>query len=92
MPEAELLRSLYVLWLGGFLMRSGWNAAFPANKIGAMRTATLVKTKHAAPIPIHHLTPELEENQGASQERGAGILEAEENTITLDEYLARVEN
>ncbi|MEW6360953.1 MAG: DUF4388 domain-containing protein [Acidobacteriota bacterium] len=92
MPEAELLRSLYVLWLGGFLMRSGWNAAFPANKIGAMRTATLVKTKHAAPITIHHLTTELEENQAASQETSAGILEAEENTITLDEYLARVEN
>ncbi len=33
MPEQGLLQALYVLWLGGFLYRKDWNAAFSPAKV-----------------------------------------------------------
>jgi Flp pilus assembly protein TadD len=92
MPKAGLLQALYVLWLGGLLARSSWNAAFSAAKIGDIRTARLAKVTNAADI-----------NESVSDEskpRQAGEIQAEPVAepaklpmiaISLDEYLERVE-
>ncbi|HYP50911.1 MAG TPA: DnaJ domain-containing protein, partial [Pyrinomonadaceae bacterium] len=41
LPEAMTMQTLYVLWLGGFLYRQNWNAAFSERKISAMLSARL---------------------------------------------------
>jgi curved DNA-binding protein CbpA len=41
LPEAMTMQTLYVLWLGGFLYRQNWNAAFSERKISAMLSAKL---------------------------------------------------
>jgi curved DNA-binding protein CbpA len=41
LSEAATIRTLYVLWLGGFLYRQHWNAAFPEWKIAAIHAAKL---------------------------------------------------
>src|SRR5258708_1774178 len=45
MSEAAALHSIYVLWLGGLLIRNDWQAAFSAATIAAMKNAKLaIKT------------------------------------------------
>ncbi len=41
LPEAQTMQALYVLWLGGYLYRQNWNAAFPERKISAILSAKL---------------------------------------------------
>ena len=41
LSEAATIRTLYILWLGGFLYRQHWNAAFPEWKITAIHAAKL---------------------------------------------------
>jgi tetratricopeptide (TPR) repeat protein len=41
LPEAVTMQTLYVLWLGGYLYRQNWNAAFPERKISAILSAKL---------------------------------------------------
>lgn len=91
MPETDLLRSLYVLWLGGFLARSGWNAAFPENKIGVLRTTHFVRTKPAAQFAINALELNYTASETKSSESNDNVTPVDEPTITLDEYLERVE-
>ncbi len=47
LPENGLLATLYVLWLGGLLVRRGWNAAFSENRIAAIRNARVSLVKQA---------------------------------------------
>jgi curved DNA-binding protein CbpA len=88
LPEAAMLQSLYVLWLGGLLVRRDWNAAFSATKIGEIQRAkvSLVKeapkTVKAAEVP----EPKPEETPAAPSE----ALKLPD--ISLEEYLERVEN
>ncbi|HEX8249567.1 MAG TPA: DnaJ domain-containing protein [Pyrinomonadaceae bacterium] len=41
LPEAMTMQTLYILWLGGFLYRQNWNAAFSERKISAILSAKL---------------------------------------------------
>lgn len=41
LPEAMTMQTLYVLWLGGFLYRQNWNAAFSERKISSILSAKL---------------------------------------------------
>ncbi|HEY0050319.1 MAG TPA: DUF4388 domain-containing protein, partial [Pyrinomonadaceae bacterium] len=41
LPEAVTMQTLYALWLGGFLYRQNWNAAFSERKISAILSAKL---------------------------------------------------
>ena len=47
MPEGGLFQALYVLWLGGLLVRRDWNSAFSATKVGEILTARVAKVKEA---------------------------------------------
>ncbi|HVF30584.1 MAG TPA: DnaJ domain-containing protein [Pyrinomonadaceae bacterium] len=81
LPETAMLQSLYVLWLGGLLIRRDWNSAFSATKVGEILTARVSRIKRAeqmakpAPgeaVPIHdEKLPDIQ--------------------ISLEDYLERVE-
>src|SRR5687768_15767079 len=47
LPESAMLQALYVLWLGGLLVRRDWNAAFSATKIGEILTAKVSLVREA---------------------------------------------
>ncbi|MBX7171447.1 MAG: DnaJ domain-containing protein [Pyrinomonadaceae bacterium] len=47
LPEKEILRSLYILWLSGFLVRKNWNSAFSETRIREMLSARLTLKKEA---------------------------------------------
>lgn len=56
LPEATIVRTLYVLWLGGYLFRQNWNAAFPERKVAAIHAARLSVKRGET----ESLTPETE--------------------------------
>ena len=81
LPQSGMLQALYVLWLGGFLVRRDWQSAFATTKIEEIRGARLSKVKETVSV--------------AKPEPKAPIDDAAklpELHITLDEYLERVEN
>ena len=80
LPENGMLQALYVLWLGGLLIRRDWNAAFSPAKIDNIRDAKLSLVKGAT---------KTEKSEPKTQP-APDSLKAELN-ISLDEYLDRVE-
>jgi tetratricopeptide (TPR) repeat protein len=61
LPEATTMQTLYGLWLGGFLYRQNWHAAFSERKISAILSAKLaLKTEEIA---------EKEENEPPVEEK-----------------------
>lgn len=90
MPEAGLLQALYVLWLGGLLARSSWNAAFSASKIGSIRTARVSKVKDATELAAPQSeAPQPQEESVAEAE--PEVVKLPEQSLTLAQYLERVE-
>lgn len=90
MPEDGLFQALYVLWLGGLLVRSAWNTAFSPAKIGEIRTALLSKVRSASDVPL----PEAEIPLTAPPEPEALAPEPVRLPtveISLEEYLQRIE-
>jgi curved DNA-binding protein CbpA len=90
----ETFHVLYVLWLGGFLSRQGWNTAFSERKISDILTAKIslkkeeassksmfpqAKTETPKPIVQESVKPVIEENKPS------------EPKATLEEYLSRTE-
>jgi tetratricopeptide (TPR) repeat protein len=48
LPTTSALQTLYTLWLGGFLIRRGWNSAFTAHRLEAISSARLALKKGTA--------------------------------------------
>ena len=94
LPDAVLLQALYVLWLGGFLIRRDWNFAFSATRVGAILTARLSKVAAAEEINVPTREPNmpgpaaLPEPEPPPQPEPVKLPEV---TLTLEEYLAQVE-
>jgi curved DNA-binding protein CbpA len=88
MPEATALHLIYTLWLGGLLVRDGWQSAFSNAAVLAMQNARLELKREAkqADIPL----PAVKEKEPEIA-IDAPPLEPEV-TISLEEYLVRVEN
>ena len=91
LPEGGILQALYVLWLGGLLIRREWNAAFTPVKIKAMQHLRLAKVRDAMGVettsgdkpvatPVNAPAPEPEKRK------------LPEIVLTLDQYLAQVES
>ena len=91
MTDQLLLQALYVLWLGGFLVRSGWNSAFPVAKLGAIQKTRLVRTKGAVPIALNLGISGTLESETAPPAKVDAPAMTEQTTLSLDEYLKRVE-
>src|SRR5687768_12647228 len=85
LPETALLQSLYVLWLGGLLVRRDWNAAFSATKLGEILTARVSLVKEAPKVVKEVIEPSRQE-----PERPAPM-KLPELHLSLEEYLERVE-
>lgn len=95
LPEAETLRILYALWLGGLLVRQNWNAAFSERKISAILSARLaVKKETPAPLPLQIPSPEKQikmPSVEAKTEETPTEAAPEDNQVSLEDYLDRVE-
>jgi hypothetical protein len=86
LPEPALLQALYVLWLGGVLLRQNWNAAFSPNKLNHIRSAKMSLVKEAArPVTSNTKEATIIEEPVEEPEKPAQI------EISLQEYLQRVE-
>ncbi len=86
--EIEVLKTLYTLWLGGFLKRQKWNAAFSQERIFAISTAKLT-LKKSAPVPAQQPSEILaveagEEVQPMKQKEMP-------EPLSLESYLERIE-
>lgn len=95
LPEAQTFQTLYALWLGGFLSRPMWSAAFSEKTVAAMQSAKLsVKKAEAKPVVQ---TPTIKTDADAAPDtetKAEGAVEEiapPEKETTLDEYLERVE-
>lgn len=91
LPENGLLQALYALWLGGVLRRRDWNAAFSAVKIGEILTARISKVKQAETLPETKPNAEAGPEPEPEPEK-VTLLKPVEVTISLEEYLTRVES
>lgn len=96
LPEAETLRVVYALWLGGFLTRRNWNAPFSDRMISIILSAnlTLKKDESAPSAKIaderrvaseHYQSPPIENAARAEVSRPV------EKETSLEEYLERAE-
>lgn len=86
MPEADTIKALYTLWLGGLLIRSEWNPAFSNISIAKFLDAKLELKREALrpafsaqPIKVEVPAPVVDEPK------------AEEVKLDVEEYLTRAE-
>ncbi len=93
MPDQGFLQSLYVLWLGGALIRQNWNAAFTPQKVSEILSAKLLLVKKATSLASSptQKTDDAAEAEAETTDRPAAA-EVPIVEMTLDEYLERVEN
>jgi curved DNA-binding protein CbpA len=93
LPESETSKILYTLWLGGFINRQNWKAAFSEQKVSEILSASisLVKQPKAPEFaelqPLKSKTPEISDVK-TPVEKNEPITEH----ISLDTYLSRAEN
>lgn len=92
LPETATLQILYGLWLGGFLFRQNWRAAFSERKISEILSAKLSLKKETEALP-----EKSAEVKPAPVVIKPPVVEAARNNIkpaeiSLDEYLTQVEN
>ena len=90
MPEIETFKVLYSLWLGGFISRQDWNAAFNERKISAILSANFTLKKDGEPSPEQQNAPvntQPETTSEAAENENETKPAAE---ISLENYLQRV--
>lgn len=93
LPESGMLQALYVLWLGGVLLRRDWNAAFSPVKIGEILTAKFRKVKSAADVepPVQQVPAAQQAEIDPEPTASTTLLKAAEIKLSLAEYLKQVE-
>ncbi|MEO8042327.1 MAG: DnaJ domain-containing protein [Acidobacteriota bacterium] len=87
LPETAMLQSLYVLWLGGILVRRDWNSAFSATKIGEILTSKVSLVKSADRIE----SKVFAEAEVVSEAEPAEPMRLPEPELSLEDYLERIE-
>lgn len=92
MPDGGLFQALYVLWLGGLLVRRDWNSAFSATKMGEILTARVAKTKEAADaVGVRSVAVDSKPNE-TEEVPEPQTVKLPEITISLEQYLEQIEN
>ncbi|MDQ4123586.1 MAG: DnaJ domain-containing protein [Acidobacteriota bacterium] len=95
LPDTFLPRSIYVLWLGGFLHRYNWAGAFSEEKLALIQAA---KIERVAPVIPESAPPANEEKEAArtvvEMKKTEPVQTPPENTEEkekreLEEYLRR---
>ncbi|MFN0277320.1 MAG: DnaJ domain-containing protein [Pyrinomonadaceae bacterium] len=89
MTESRALHAIYTLWTGGLLLRKEWRPAFSEHHIAAMKGARLELKQEAK---MHHFTKSAAETPVAESKPKAAVPQEPEVTITVEDYLAQVEN
>ncbi|HMJ08171.1 MAG TPA: DnaJ domain-containing protein, partial [Pyrinomonadaceae bacterium] len=89
MPEAGLAQSLYSLWLGGVLVRIGWNKAFTEAKVADIKKAVVSRVREAAPLA--NAEPERPAEPAPQPEAPAEPAAPAEPEISLEDWLKRAE-
>lgn len=93
LPDAATFQTLYVLWLGGFLTRRDWNAAFSENQIAQIKSASItLKQKAAAQPEIQLETPQTAAEKSSAESIPETPEIVAEVEITLEKYLAQNES
>ncbi len=91
MPEVETFKVLYSLWLGGFIYRQDWNAAFTERRTSAILAANFTLKKDGDALSEQQKTPV---NIPPGTKPATAENEARENEsaieISLEDYLQRV--
>ncbi len=91
LSEAETFRTLYILWLGGFLVRQRWNSGFSPENLAAILSARIELKKQAVtPAPVREKAAAEKPSAGDRQTKNAA--EKLKDGISLEEYLQRVGN
>lgn len=88
LSESETFRLLYALWLGGFLERKNWNAAFTEEKLEEIAHAKL-KLKETAPKE-EKAPAKRTFNLSKPQEKLETPTQTQ-NQFSLDDYLRQVQ-
>lgn len=95
LPDSDVLKSLYILWLGGFIKRKRWNSAFTESKIAAINSARLTLKKDET---AGETKPEIKprpENLPPEKPIEAAAIEIPaaktEPALSVKEYLDQVE-
>ena len=78
-----MLQALYVLWLGGIIERLNWSGAFTRTKVDGILAANIHRVRAAEDLVVA-------KEEGPAAELPAP--KAAELTITLEEFLQRVES
>lgn len=85
LAEDNVLQALYVLWVGGYLLRMNWNSAFSNLKIDAIKAAKVSKVRSALTNEAHVVVPTeptTKPNEGS---------ESKQADISVEDYLERLE-
>jgi curved DNA-binding protein CbpA len=94
LSDPETFHVLYSLWLGGFLIRLGWNTAFSDRKISDILSAKISLKKEAAlPKPAGTQAKTETPKPFVKEEAKPAVMENKpaEPKITLDAYLRQTE-
>ncbi len=91
LPDAGLFQAIYVLWLGGMIVRRGWRSAFQNSSVDAIRSAKLSKMNDAVNLPTA-ATPKADQVLGDPSPTDPIAEKIAEPLISLDVYLDRAEN
>ncbi len=95
LPDDETRGIIYALWLGGWLVREHWNAAFSERKTAAILAARIsLKKDESPPISASDAAPDAAAPplNAAEIEEPSVIEVSSEKQISVEDYLARVEN
>ncbi len=90
LSDTETLQTLYTLWLGGFLRRLNWDAAFNESKVSTISSSKFeLKKEISAPVEAKPVKPEpLPVKEEIIEETNE--IETKEE-LTLEKYLEQVE-
>ena len=91
MAQSKALHAIYTLWLGGLIVRDDWQSAFSGKRIEYMRAAKLELKQEAKLLDVAEAVVKADEPK-AVPEVTIETPKAPEITISLEEYLERVEN
>ena len=91
MPLGGLYQALYVLWLGGLLVRRDWNSAFSATKTGEILTARVGKTRDATEASDRIVAPVDQSPVESLEIVELPVAKLPEITLTIEQYLDQIE-
>ncbi len=98
LSSPETFHVLYVLWLGGFLARQGWNTAFSDRKIADILSAKITLKKEADDAPKSLFSelksvpkPSVQPKEIVKPIETKPPEKADEPKISLEEYLKQTE-